>query len=543
LTTHEDFKDAVTRTGRFLVTNLGVLLLLSGLIGHEIRDYNVDAGKFENRLKNLENKKKSALDNLGRKNAEIAAIIRTAHKGATRTNLEASITQLRSSIKSIKTEAEQEFLEDAGSRTNLPVQQFLTEVGRLRANLPARFPGQHSNQVAALLEKMETEAAVVQQLPQKIHAVKKELDQFNRERKPEIPTPFGSFKIKPELALLATTFYALFAYLFFQYQLIGIYHLARFHCTSDSKQSIWPGMPAPFWGYSVDAAPLAQCFGWNETLTRARRAAILHLLWLALLGWLVWETFWHWKAHLLFRSDAHQSVWPYIALAMYLASIYLMSRVFWRPVLPNRWKQWSENRFNRVRTMDRRDFVRISAAGFVLTASLYALWIYRRAAAHARFLLNPADLNLAREAWVVHARTKATHHPLLCAGHLPQPHNLDNSPQLPEKAALHTLHLHRLLNSLIQDARARKDDARTIELLRVATKYSPESWHYFDRLVRLLGRLKRYDEINVEFARMADAVAQRSSGNRSLMNARLQQRKTAIASRQDAASRRAKPAA
>lgn len=94
---------------------------------------------------------------------------------------------------------------------------------------------------------------------------------------------------------------------------------------------------------------------------------------------------------------------------------------------------------------------------------------------------------------VVNSKSGIIHHKELCADHLPSSKNQRASSVLTPKTKFHGTHKVSILTKVTEGVSA--EDA--IEILLLAVEDNPTSVHIYDKLVKLLGKLKRYESIHL----------------------------------------------
>lgn len=94
---------------------------------------------------------------------------------------------------------------------------------------------------------------------------------------------------------------------------------------------------------------------------------------------------------------------------------------------------------------------------------------------------------------VVNDKNGVIHHKVLCSNHLPKRSSKSMPYELASKARFHSSHKVGILSELTKDVSA--EDA--IEILLLAAEDNPTSVHVYDRIVKLLGKIKRYESIHI----------------------------------------------
>jgi len=94
---------------------------------------------------------------------------------------------------------------------------------------------------------------------------------------------------------------------------------------------------------------------------------------------------------------------------------------------------------------------------------------------------------------IINKNSGVIHHKQLCSDHLPSTHNIGNPAKLSYKARFHGTHKVAILTKVTEGISA--EDA--IEILLLAVEDNPSSVHIYDKLVKLLGKLKKFESIHM----------------------------------------------
>ena len=94
---------------------------------------------------------------------------------------------------------------------------------------------------------------------------------------------------------------------------------------------------------------------------------------------------------------------------------------------------------------------------------------------------------------IVNKKTGVIHHKILCKKHLPKSKNINNHITFNTKLKFHETKKVEILTSLSQNTNAEN----AIDVLLLATENNPTSVHLYDELVKLLGKVKRYESIHL----------------------------------------------
>jgi len=94
---------------------------------------------------------------------------------------------------------------------------------------------------------------------------------------------------------------------------------------------------------------------------------------------------------------------------------------------------------------------------------------------------------------VVNKKTGVIHHKILCKKHLPKSRNIDNNIIFNTKLKFHGTKKVEILTTLSKNINTES----AIDVLLLATENNPTSVHLYDELVKLLGKVKRYESIHL----------------------------------------------
>jgi len=316
-----------------------------------------------------------------------------------------------------------------------------------------------------------------------------------RAAKQSIPTPFGNFQVPPKLALMALAFAAVITYLSFNVSVMKLRALTRTYLAlQEGTQTIPLDRSPPFWLYGRGSSNFPSLFTRQTGSAAAFIASVgLHAGWVIFAGWLVYES-WTWKSSgtLLFRYK-HLSDYLLVvllAVAVVLALVQLVPRLSKESLSISRVKVAARRGFNR------RAFLVISITGLITGAAYY--FGFRRASQPSNkcaFEFDSTPLKSYEQDFVTNLRTRVLHHRLVCQKHLPRPQN-----RLRYEASLSSVCLHASSTSRILEQLAVRDASHhryepAVANLKQAIDRSPLSYHLYDRLIGLYGRLRQYDEI------------------------------------------------
>jgi hypothetical protein len=317
--------------------------------------------------------------------------------------------------------------------------------------------------------------------------------------KKSIPTPFGSFEVAPRLALLALSFAALINYFIFNYSTRRMRALAREYkhaFPDDNERKITAHVPAPFWLYSKESND-EQMMDWSRGA--AYLSFALHFAWLVIAGWLAFESLFRWNATkaLVF---SYKIIWVYVLIACLVMSALLTLWTF-IPAKARRSLLRAKKSSLSVYQNSRRAFVGLSALAVLSVASGGILYLLRRRVVKKgqrpySVPVSQLGLDAERNPWIVHKRTNVVHYVGLCSKHLPFKYNQLENTVAPTNLLIHSGYTLRILEDLAKRTLPQPgQEEHAISLLKQAIALSPLSFHYYDRLVKIYGVLRRYEEI------------------------------------------------
>lgn len=144
---------------------------------------------------------------------------------------------------------------------------------------------------------------------------------------------------------------------------------------------------------------------------------------------------------------------------------------------------------SKVRNFSRRRFIILFGASIVggATWSLLQIGTIKNGVKRFLYTFFSEGKNL-----IINSKSGIIHHREICKEHLPIPSNITNNLNLIIKSNFHSTKKLQILDRITDGISA--EDA--IEILMVSAEHSPTSVHIYDKLVKLLGKLKRYESIH-----------------------------------------------
>jgi len=94
---------------------------------------------------------------------------------------------------------------------------------------------------------------------------------------------------------------------------------------------------------------------------------------------------------------------------------------------------------------------------------------------------------------VINSKTGVIHHKEICSDHLPEPGNTASTAHLVANSQFHLTKKVQILDRVAEGVSA--EDA--VEILMLSAENNLTSVHIYDKLVKLLGKLKRYESIHL----------------------------------------------
>jgi hypothetical protein len=111
---------------------------------------------------------------------------------------------------------------------------------------------------------------------------------------------------------------------------------------------------------------------------------------------------------------------------------------------------------------------------------------------------------------IINKKTGIIHHKKICADHLPIDKNVSDLNDHSSKIRCHKSKKVYILDQIAQNRSA--EDA--IEILLLAVEDNPTSVHIYDRLIKLLGKIKRYESIHLLLKSTEDDLSRILSGEK-----------------------------
>jgi hypothetical protein len=324
-------------------------------------------------------------------------------------------------------------------------------------------------------------------------STKKESDDLKTAKK-SIPTPFGNFQIAPKLALLGLAFAVIITYFVFYNYVRKLRRLANEAVAGPDSAPL--RIPAPFWSPDPRRGPTSQ------SSSDVVLSVSLHVLWVGVGIWLVFESLATWKATKALEFD-YKSFWGYLLLLAVLVAVFIALQQYFPARFRNR--LLARNEANGSQTgFPRRSFIYLGVLGAlgVLTAVIYKVSGSHKRPKAVRPQLAEFTATPVEGRWVQNAITGVIHYGPVCEKHLPT-----KKRQLKELTAARG-GVHAGLQSRIwfdlserdagppePEAHHAQQDQTQVAYLQKAIAASPLSLHLYDTLCKIYGSSKQYEQI------------------------------------------------
>lgn len=148
------------------------------------------------------------------------------------------------------------------------------------------------------------------------------------------------------------------------------------------------------------------------------------------------------------------------------------------------------NNLNSSKNMlSRRKFILGSALfGIIGIYNLFRVEFFEKNIKKILFLFLPNSNQL-----VVNKNTGVIHHKKFCKNHLPKEQNSLENIRISPKIKFHTSKKIQILNHISEDISVED----SIQVLLLAVENNPTSVHLYDKLIKLFGKIKRYESIHL----------------------------------------------
>lgn len=511
------YAESVQRTNRFIISTLTILLILVVIVEQELLNAKSQAKKLRREVIKVTEGLNRSTKSLADQFHELKSLIHSpsSHKGlvagfgleklpmlsghpALTADELSQIVELQNRVtERLREEAKQDKLQ---RDTKLII--FLEDVARLIKPYKKAYQDCLSLKQSALAKRTELQA---------MRAVKQ-----------VIPTPIGNFQVPPKLALMALAFVAVLTYLIFITSVSRIRALTKEYLIRMGKQELNPlDHSPPFWLYGRDCSNFSLLFS-SPNLSRPSFAAAslaasfaFHAGWLMFAGWLIYQS-WTWKSSgVLLFENKHLSVYTLLILLTVAA---VLSLIHFIPKLSNE----NLNSFKSMtgltgKAINRRVFL----GGFITVLIAGAAYyfglrgIYKR----TKSCTSESDstlLNGYKQDFVGNQRTRILHHRVACRNHLPRLNNRSKADGLPNLFCSHASYRWSILEQLATRDTANQRYETAIAHLKRAVDIAPFSYHLYDRLIGLYGRVQQYDKIDILLQEALQHVREVKQQNMSL---------------------------
>jgi tetratricopeptide (TPR) repeat protein len=492
------YAESVQRTNRFIISTLSILLILVAIVERELLDAKSQARKVRR---------------------EVIKVTERLHRGTE--SLAYGFSELKDLINSpsspmdLVAELELDKIPELSGFAAITADK-LKQIEDLQARVTVRLgeetkqgKTQRDTRLIVFLEKVARrikpyKKAYQDCLSLKQSALSKRTElQTMRSAKQAIPTPFGNFQVPPKLALLALAFAAVLTYLIFMTSVIRLRALTRDYLVLEEEQKKSPldHFP-PFWLYGRDRSNFSLLFSSPNLSKSSLIAALLaasfafHAGWLMFASLLIYQS-WTWKSSgLLLFDNKHFSFYILLILLAIAVMLFLMHFI---PKVSNKtfgtlkpMKRFREGTYSRRAFLG--GFIAVLIAG---AAYYFGLLRTHRSAKSCAFESDSVLLKGYEQDFVGNRRTKILHHRVACQNHLPRNKNRSIGDVLPNLFCPHATYRSSILEQLAIRDSAKERYESAIAHLERAIKLSPFSYHLYDRLIGLYGRVRQYDKIDI----------------------------------------------
>jgi hypothetical protein len=187
--------------------------------------------------------------------------------------------------------------------------------------------------------------------------------------------------------------------------------------------------------------------------------------------------------------------WEITGVLIALIGLLITTLIEWQKLstrlrlLGNRFTAQLEKARRWQSSRSRRTFLISTVTGGLLAVGGLGLAWFRNWEADVPWVFSP--MTRKRAPLVINSRSGVIHHMVFCAAHLPLPGNRRAPSTLTKTDHFHTSVKVRILEVLAAD----RPDEEAVQLFLLALEGQPTTMHIYDRLIRILGRLKRYESI------------------------------------------------
>lgn len=328
------------------------------------------------------------------------------------------------------------------------------------------------------------------QIKQNYDELKIKLEKELKNKEQSIPTPFGSFKMHSRVVLIVLTVVTLFIYIKYCFYVNRVFCIEKSLIVNGIKKNDLDSIiKTPFWYYprrSIKQDLLIKTY-----LYRIYGAILFQIGFLLMYGSLIYEYFrWNSVFPLWFTSllgvKIVLSLFSIIFVFLVLTRLFPKTRHFLKEIIRSDDKKSKSNVF-----LDRRAFLVYgvcSIAGYKIYNKLLNTKLIKH-------LLDFTDVKrYLRKNLVVNIKTNVVHHKRICSDHLPNIKNINFFDKSFRDAGIHKDFSSRILESIVDEP---LDFKSAIFCLEKAIEINPHGLHLYDKLVRKLGSVKRYNEIHI----------------------------------------------
>jgi len=475
------FDESVRFTNRLLASSLIVLPLIAIVVETELYDRRHDIVNLEQAIAAEVQRSENDRRHIERRLLELRDVVLPDHLPST----DEIETKARAAVDAV----------DAESVAELT--KLIRELDAIRKEEAGLEPKER-NERRAFLTGLNTTLDILGTLRQELGPYRKgqtEIDEqkndlkeyLNEERNAEeaIPTPFGTFNIHPRLGLLIVAFGSIVSYLAFATAAWRATRALARIAECDGRAYARPEVP--FW---LPLIPSRLPDEWRcraDERFQSIASVVLQVAWsIAGCALLVECTRWNMEDRIWYSSIplVNGALWVGLYLQAFISSFWIDWAIRAIPVKPEAANVLKEIPGRLRERLSRRRFLIVSGGAALVVFGFRQLWLRLRAV---------SELRIRSDELVTNVASGVIHHRRLCAGHLPSQRHRARVTDTIQTGAIHQSMSASILEELAKDA---NDNEQATIYLKHAIEQSPASLRLYDRLVRIYGRQRRYQQIH-----------------------------------------------
>lgn len=491
------YGEAVQRTGRFAVSTLVILAILAVIVLNELENSNTKSKRLRRDVISTTERLDRCMKAVDANRPRIAKRLSSLRDqpdlfGETKVTLDVSKKYADSEFKAIE-ELQSSVTKRLGKES---------EPGKIDRNSTLII---QLEELAGLLKTYKKDYHDCLSLSKSSAIKRKEMLDMTG-AKQSIPTPFGSFEVPPRLALIALAFATVLTYTSFIISVLRLHNIAVAYFVLRKDGSVEPlDRFFPAWLYGANSRSLLSLFSQPKGETYAYAISLsIHTVWLLFAFSLLHQAE-TWKSYAALISLPRQL--PQFTLLSLFGLAVLLAAVHFLPL--RRDKSLLETENASLIRYSRRRYIFGIVAGGLLAIGTYFLVSHRakRRAPPCRVTLEPSLPVGHSNDFVVNKKNQVVHHALSCKRHLPSRKNrgkLTSSGTI----CLHAGDGVRIIEQVALRNITDKQFDLAIKNLLSAINLAPHSFHLYDKLIGLYGRLKLYGEIDKLLQQAVSAAKQ-----------------------------------